>query len=99
MLRLLVKKGIYSMVTVNMAQFPTVARSLSTKVPVTPPSSKNNLPSKAAAPDDNVDEDELEHMFVQGPKGIEWGGPTRGGKYPEPTRYGDWERKGRVTDF
>lgn len=25
----------------------------------------------------------------------EQGGP----KGPEPTRYGDWERKGRVTDF
>lgn len=29
------------------------------------------------------------------PKTGEIGGP-RG---PEPTRYGDWERKGRVTDF
>lgn len=29
------------------------------------------------------------------PKTGELGGP-RG---PEPTRYGDWERKGRVTDF
>ena len=29
------------------------------------------------------------------PKTGEVGGP-RG---PEPTRYGDWERKGRVTDF
>jgi hypothetical protein len=26
-------------------------------------------------------------------------GPTRGGKRPEPTRYGDWERKGRASDF
>ena len=25
----------------------------------------------------------------------EWGGP----KGPEPTRYGDWEAKGRCTDF
>ena len=29
------------------------------------------------------------------PKTGESGGP----KGPEPTRYGDWERKGRVTDF
>jgi len=29
----------------------------------------------------------------------EWGGPTRGGRLLEPTRYGDWERKGRCTDF
>ena len=29
----------------------------------------------------------------------EWGGPTKGGSMPEPTRFGDWERKGRCTDF
>lgn len=29
------------------------------------------------------------------PKPREVGGPTG----PEPTRYGDWERKGRCTDF
>jgi hypothetical protein len=45
------------------------------------------------------DEEELEEMFIQGPAGMEWGGPTRGGRRPEPTRYGDWERKGRVSDF
>jgi hypothetical protein len=44
----------------------------------------------------DVDDDltEYEEMFVEGPKGLEWGGPTRGGARPEPTRYGDWERKG-----
>lgn len=26
-------------------------------------------------------------------------GELNGPKGPEPTRYGDWERKGRVTDF
>ncbi|RYG63160.1 DUF1674 domain-containing protein [archaeon] len=45
------------------------------------------------------DEDEMVEMFIQGPAGMEWGGPTRGGKKPEPTRYGDWERSGRVSDF
>ncbi len=29
------------------------------------------------------------------PREIEHGGPTE----PEPTRYGDWERKGRCIDF
>lgn len=29
------------------------------------------------------------------PSGIEDGGPAG----PEPTRYSDWERKGRVSDF
>jgi hypothetical protein len=38
-------------------------------------------------------------MFIMGPAGMEWGGPTRGGKRPEPTRFGDWERKGRASDF
>ena len=46
--------------------------------------------------DDNED---MVDMFTEGPAGVEWGGPTRGGKYPEPTRYGDWEQKGRVSDF
>jgi hypothetical protein len=43
--------------------------------------------------------DDLEEMFIDGPAGVEWGGPTRGGQRPEPTRYGDWERKGRASDF
>eukprot|EP01039_Chlorochromonas_danica_P002255 gene2255-2469_t len=45
------------------------------------------------------EEDEMEEMFILGPAGMEWGGPTRGGRRPEPTRYGDWERQGRVSDF
>jgi hypothetical protein len=45
------------------------------------------------------DEDELEEMFIQGPAGMEWNGPTRGGARPEPTRFGDWEKKGRCSDF
>lgn len=36
-----------------------------------------------------------EHPGGVNPKTGEVGGP----KGPEPTRYGDWERKGRVTDF
>lgn len=48
---------------------------------------------------DDDDLDEWEEMFVQGPAGLEWNGPTRGGRRPEPTRFGDWERKGRASDF
>lgn len=33
------------------------------------------------------------------PASGEWGGPTKGGSLPEPTRFGDWERKGRCSDF
>jgi hypothetical protein len=32
---------------------------------------------------------------VPAPPAIELGGPTG----PEPTRYGDWERRGRCIDF
>ena len=47
------------------------------------------------------DEDnEYEDMFVKTAfQNIEWGGPLRGGRLPEPTRFGDWERKGRCTDY
>ena len=39
-------------------------------------------------------------MFVKNEfNNIEWGGPLRGGRMPEPTRFGDWERKGRCTDY
>uniref|UniRef100_A0A7S1D661 Succinate dehydrogenase assembly factor 4, mitochondrial n=1 Tax=Cyclophora tenuis TaxID=216820 RepID=A0A7S1D661_CYCTE len=54
--------------------------------------------------DDDDDEMEQEEMFVDphtslGTSMREWGGPRRGGRLPEPTRFGDWERKGRCTDF
>ena len=51
-------------------------------------------------PDENdEEEDEMEDMFCDTQMGKEWGGPMRGGRNPEPTRFGDWERKGRCTDF
>lgn len=61
-----------------------------------------NVPIAHHDHDEDADEDEdedLEEMVVLGPAGKEWGGPTRGGKFKEPTRYGDWERKGRCSDF
>ena len=49
---------------------------------------------------DEEDENEYEEMFVKTKfNNIEWGGPLRGGRMPEPTRFGDWERKGRCTDY
>eukprot|EP00586_Coscinodiscus_wailesii_P014870 CAMPEP_0172502808 /NCGR_PEP_ID=MMETSP1066-20121228/162899_1 /TAXON_ID=671091 /ORGANISM="Coscinodiscus wailesii, Strain CCMP2513" /LENGTH=71 /DNA_ID=CAMNT_0013278195 /DNA_START=348 /DNA_END=563 /DNA_ORIENTATION=- len=51
------------------------------------------------------DEMEQEEMFVEPDHpalaefGMEWGGPRRGGRFQEPTRFGDWERKCRCTDF
>ena len=54
---------------------------------------------------DGDEEDDQEEMFVTSDPGLgvgtarEWGGPRRGGALAEPTRFGDWERKGRCTDF
>jgi hypothetical protein len=45
-----------------------------------------NLPPPAAAPL-SPDTTKLSPTELHGPKG------------PEPTRYGDWEQKGRCTDF
>ncbi|KAL7525160.1 hypothetical protein ACHAWF_001235 [Thalassiosira exigua] len=56
-------------------------------------------------PDLEEDEEEQEEMFVVADPVLghgtrqEWGGPRRGGRLAEPTRFGDWERKGRCTDF
>jgi hypothetical protein len=54
-----------------------------------------------------IDDEEMEQeeMFVTSDPVLghgniqEWGGPRRGGRLAEPTRFGDWERKGRCTDF
>ena len=54
---------------------------------------------------DDEEEEEQEDMFVTSDPilGVgtilEHGGPRRGGSLKEPTRFGDWERKGRCTDF
>ena len=62
------------------------------------------LTSACGTVDDNDDEMEQEEMFVDphaslGHDKREWGGPRRGGRLLEPTRFGDWERKGRCSDF
>ncbi|KAF1336022.1 hypothetical protein FI667_g696, partial [Globisporangium splendens] len=49
--------------------------------------------------DDSDDDDDMEDVVDIGPLGKEYGGPQRGGKFKEPTRFGDWERKGRCSDF
>jgi len=49
----------------------------------------------APAADDDLGDD----VPMVDPRTKEWGGPTKGGSAPEPTRFGDWERKGRCTDF
>lgn len=63
----------------------------------------SEIDSKCGPIDD--EEMEQEEMFVTSDpilghgKIQEWGGPRRGGRLAEPTRFGDWERKGRCTDF
>ena len=52
----------------------------------------------------DIDFMEQEEMFVEAHESFEhtkkeWGGPRRGGRLPEPTRFGDWERNGRCSDF
>jgi hypothetical protein len=55
-----------------------------------------SMPDKCGPLDED---DEADMVPMIDPKTGEWGGPTRGGSAPEPTRFGDWERKGRCTDF
>ena len=44
------------------------------------------------------DDDLSDPVQMVDPKTGEWGGPTKGGTAPEPTRFGDWERKGRCSE-
>ena len=34
-------------------------------------------PPSKCGPENTDDDDEMEDMFIQGPAGVEWGGPTR----------------------
>ena len=71
----------------------------------TPPSESIPGNDSKCGPVEEDDEMEQEEMFVTSDpllglgKIQEWGGPRRGGRLAEPTRFGDWERKGRCTDF
>jgi hypothetical protein len=75
---------------------------------VPPPLSKSAeivVEKTACGSDDDNDEMEQEKMYVTPHESFEfqnvseWGGPRRGGRLLEPTRFGDWERKGRCSDF
>ena len=58
---------------------------------------KKNTPATAAESVDKTvqNSDNLSKKAVDGEMPLEVNGP----KGPEPTRYGDWEQKGRCTDF
>ena len=63
--------------------------------PLQPPST----PEACGTPIDPLAEEEEAPVPMVDPSTGEWGGPTRGGTRPEPTRFGDWERNGRCSDF
>ena len=52
-------------------------------------------PFVADAEEEEDEDDEDDYVEMRNADTGEWGGP-RG---LEPTRYGDWERKGRASDF
>ena len=58
---------------------------------------KKNTPATGVEPIDKTAQniDNLQKKAVDGGMPLEVNGP----KGPEPTRYGDWEQKGRCTDF
>ena len=58
---------------------------------------KKNTPATTAKPIDKTaqNNDNLPNKAVDDEMPSEMNGP----KGPEPTRYGDWEQKGRCTDF
>nr|ABR27851.1 hypothetical protein [Triatoma infestans] len=67
---------------------------------------KKNLKDFRKTPIDKLDEIEGQHPFAEKEPLPEWEngvnphtGEIGGPKGVEPTRYGDWERKGRVSDF
>jgi hypothetical protein len=68
------------------------------------PDKQDPVKVEACGDVDDDDEMEQEQMFVDPHESFafkirEWGGPRRGGRLLEPTRFGDWERKGRCSDF
>jgi hypothetical protein len=66
------------------------------KPPPPPPASADAKCGPLPAPEDDLSDT----VPLVDPKTGEWGGPTRGGTRPEPTRFGDWaDGKGRCTDF
>jgi len=62
--------------------------------PTTVPKQKSKTAGKMRRPDD-LDPKDLAPDPEASCKQKEIGGPSG----PEPTRYGDWERKGRCVDF
>merc|ERR1719284_807673 len=82
------------------AESSSPSMGLASAPPAPKPLPKAPTPLSECGDVDDDEDDEMEDMFVRTSfDTIEWGGPLRGGRMPEPTRFGDWERKGRCTDF
>jgi hypothetical protein len=79
-----------------------VEKSLSESITKSQSASTDNKSCGDPVEDDEMEQEEMfvtaDPMLGHG-KIQEWGGPRRGGSLMEPTRFGDWERKGRCTDF
>ena len=91
MIRLLVKRSLVTCAKKNAENIKTAIIDSSKQV--------EKISSKIIF-DKEDEEDEYEDMFMKTVfKDIEWGGPLRGGRMLEPTRFGDWERKGRCSDY
>lgn len=70
--------------------------------PVATPQTKQPAPAKPSAPDrDAAKADNVTVPAKLDPRAATKDLPPERGGYdgPEPTRYGDWEHKGRATDF
>ena len=68
--------------------------------PTRDPASFDHVAELLQQPLDEVDAEDF--VSVVNEDTLEWNGPGRdrkSGKYNEPTRFGDWEQKGRCTDF
>mmetsp|Transcript_17550 Transcript_17550/g.34098 ORF Transcript_17550/g.34098 Transcript_17550/m.34098 type:complete len:162 (+) Transcript_17550:141-626(+) len=83
----------------------TIENTNSTKNKIDDSKSKSTCSQGIPLDNEEDEEEDQEEMFVVADPVLghgtiqEWGGPRRGGTLAEPTRYGDWERKGRCTDF
>ena len=66
-----------------------------TLLPISPPPP----PLMMGHDNDNDDDDDDIWVDMLDEATGEWGGPTKGGTLPEPTRHGDWHNRGRCTDF
>lgn len=80
--------------------------SSSSEKPVSPRIEEFRKKLREKTPIGKLDELEGKHPYQESDPLEPWPDNTNphtgeigGPKGPEPTRYGDWERKGRVTDF